>query len=314
MIRIYCKNENTLIKIQDVEEIDNYSEIIWIDLLLPSMEEVDAIEEKYGITFLSRQKQIEIESSSRYIETNNYIIANSNFIYPIESIYISNPVSFVLKGAILFTYREADLKNFAETVKRIKTEHDYFINGTQILVFIFENRIDYEADLIEQNSRDINSLNKEIGFRRVTDEKYLLKISELQEITMQLRESIIDKQRVISSMLKSIKFKDDDLNRLRILIKDIGSMLGHIDFNFERLEYMQNTFLGLVNIEQNKIIKIFTVASLIFMPPTLIASIYGMNFKFMPELEWVMGYPFAIAIMIASSALAIYIFKRNRWL
>ena len=142
----------------------------------------------------------------------------------------------------------------------------------------------------------------------------ILQINQHQETVMMLRENIVDKQRVISAMLKSEYFPKECNDRLRIIIKDIGSLLDHTTFAFERLEYMQNTFLGLINIEQNKIIKIFTVASVVFMPPTLIASIYGMNFKIMPELGWTNGYPFAIALMVASSLITLYVFRKKKWL
>lgn len=98
------------------------------------------------------------------------------------------------------------------------------------------------------------------------------------------------------------------------MIKDINSLIDYTTFNFERLDYLQNTFLGLLNIEQNKVIKIFTIMSVIFLPPTLIASIYGMNFRFMPELQWEFGYPFAVFLMVFSALLPLFIFKKKGWL
>lgn len=142
----------------------------------------------------------------------------------------------------------------------------------------------------------------------------LLKISECQELTMSLREALFDKQRVTSSLHRNEDLMVENEHRLRIIIKDINSLIEHANFNFTRLEYLQNSFIGLINIEQNKVIKIFTVAALIFMPPTLIASIYGMNFKLMPELEWNLGYPFALSLMAVSSIVTIWIFKRKKWL
>jgi magnesium transporter len=129
-----------------------------------------------------------------------------------------------------------------------------------------------------------------------------------------MRENIIDKQRLVSSLMKSNLFPEEYMNVLRIMIKDIGSLIEHNKFAFERLEYLQDTFMGLVNIEQNRIIKIFTVATVAFMPPTLIASIYGMNFSFIPELNWDYGYLFAIGIMILSSVLTLVYFKKKNWL
>jgi magnesium transporter len=117
-----------------------------------------------------------------------------------------------------------------------------------------------------------------------------------------------------SSLLKSDELAEADKERLRIIFRDVNSLLQHTQFSFERLEYLQNTFLGLVNIEQNTVIKIFTVVTVVFMPPTLIASVYGMNFDFMPELKWPFGYPFAIFLMISSSLVFLWYFKRKKWL
>lgn len=145
-------------------------------------------------------------------------------------------------------------------------------------------------------------------------EDILLGITALQENTILIRESIVDMQRLVSALLKSSVVQDMEKERIRILLKDISSLVQHTQFSFERLEYLQNTFLGLINIEQNKVIKIFTVVTVIFMPPTLIASIYGMNFDLMPELKWKLGYPFAIFLMILSSIFFLWYFKRKKWL
>lgn len=131
---------------------------------------------------------------------------------------------------------------------------------------------------------------------------------------MLMRENIIDKQRVISSMLRSEFISDELQPRLTIIIKDINSLIEHIKFSFDRLDYLQDAFLGYVNIEQNKIIKIFTIVSVIFMPPTLIASIYGMNFLFMPELDKKWGYPIALLLMVLSSLIILFYFRKRKWL
>jgi magnesium transporter len=153
----------------------------------------------------------------------------------------------------------------------------------------------------------------------VSDEKLvskdiIFKISYFQEMNMLLRQNIIDKQRVMQSLLRSEFFPEEYSPRVRSILKDISSLIDHTDFGFERLEYLQETFLGLINLEQNKIIKIFTVVSVIFMPPTLIASIYGMNFTHMPEIGWNYGYLFAVALMVFSSIITLLVFKKNKWL
>jgi magnesium transporter len=188
------------------------------------------------------------------------------------------------------------------------------LHSLQILLTIIENQIDLDADFIEYVSRLTTDISKQLTKERSLKEDVLINITELQENTILARESIVDKQRLVSSLMKSRNITEAEMERLRIIIKDIGSILQHTQFSFERLEYLQNTFLGLVNIEQNKVIKIFTVVTVVFMPPTLIASIYGMNFHFMPELKWPFSYPLAIALMIASSLLFLWYFKRKKWL
>ena len=140
---------------------------------------------------------------------------------------------------------------------------------------------------------------------------------------MVLRENIFDRQRILSSILRSERFPNDIYPRLQLMIKDVNSLINHADFSFQRLDYIQDSALGLINIEQNEIVKIFSVAAVIFLPATLIASIYGMNFKFMPELDWVytvgdvtlpLGYIFAIGLMILASGMTIWYFRYKKWL
>jgi magnesium transporter len=146
------------------------------------------------------------------------------------------------------------------------------------------------------------------------DEDILIQIKNLQEKVTILRQNIMDKQRVISNLLKCDFFPEELQPRLTMVIKDINSLFEYTRFGFDRLDYLQDTFLGLVNIEQNKIIKIFTVVNVIFLPPTLIASMYGMNFKNMPELDWQLGYPFSIALMIVFTLIVLLIFRLKKWL
>jgi magnesium transporter len=177
-----------------------------------------------------------------------------------------------------------------------------------------ETRVEYDADMIEDATAEITQLSQTLTITEDIDEDILLQIKNLQEKVMHLRENTIDKQRVVSNVLRSELTPKELRTRLGMVIKDINSLIEHTKFGFERLDYLQDTFLGLVNIEQNKIIKIFTVVSVIFMPPTLIASIYGMNFRYMPELGWWGGYPFAILLMILASGVTLLYFKKKNWL
>ena len=315
MIRYYQRGTDNVLKVNKLSEIDDFSTLIWIDLQNSLLEEVDEVEQFFKVDIPSRLQQEEIESSSRYNETDDYIIANSKFLQTVdESNYSNVHISFIFKGELLLTYREGSVKSFAECIKKIKSNHKSFVNGRIIFLVLFETRVDFDADLIESISRKISIISKQLTTENGSNASLLKEIALHQETTMQLRENIIDKQRVVSSMLKSTEFNEDEKERLRIILKDINSLVDHTNFLFDRLEYLQNTFLGLVNIDQNKIIKIFTIVSVVFMPPTLIASLYGMNFKVLPELDWKFGYPFAIFLMLGSSLLTLYVFKRKKWL
>lgn len=288
--------------------------IIWIDLQAPTDEELHRVEKAYGIEFFTPQEAAEIESSSRYFEDSTGFEANSAFVAFESGAYVTRQISFILKDNILFTLRPTEMKAFAETVRKMKTFRSSTSKAIQIWLLLLETQIDFDADFIEFLTRTTNSVSKKLVKEQSIEEETLIRITELQENTILIRDSIVDKQRLVSALLRSFSVEDAEKDRLRIIIKDINSLLQHAQFSFERLEYLQNTFLGLVNIEQNQVIKIFTVVTVVFMPPTLIASVYGMNFKVMPELEWVAGYPFALILMVLSSMGFLWYFKRKKWL
>lgn len=316
MVTLFVRGDNKIIQETEIELLEEFSfdDIIWIDMNNPSLKEKKAIENFLHVNLTTRQQAEEIESSSRYSESETTIMANSNFLILEDEEFTYEAVSFILKEGILVTVRNIDLKVFSDTIRRFLLNNRAFPTSFHLMVAILETRIDLDADMVEQIARDIAKVSKEITLSGSVDEEVLLDINQLQENSMLLRENIIDKQRVLSGILKSERFPNDLYPKVTIMLKDVGSLINHTDFSFERLEYLQNTFLGLINIEQNKIIKIFTVVSVIFMPPTLIASMYGMNFDFIPELHWKYGYLFAIFFMLFASGITLFIFKRKKWL
>ena len=283
---------------------------MWIDLNDVDEEVENELEDFLKIYIQEEEEMIEIEMSSRYIETNDTLVVNSNFLL---SNFETDPVSFILKNNILVTVRSEELISFHETVKKISANPRNYPTGAHVLVALLETRVEYDADMIENMTQKITQLSNSLSLQEA-DEELLSEIKNLQEKTMMLRENIIDKQRVVSSMLRSEFMAVELQPKLTMIIKDINSLVEHIKFNFDRLDYLQDTFLGYVNIEQNKIIKIFTIVSVIFMPPTLIASIYGMNFEIMPELDKKWGYPIALILMVFSSLFILLYFKKRKWL
>ncbi|HRU63881.1 MAG TPA: CorA family divalent cation transporter, partial [Paludibacteraceae bacterium] len=261
----------------DILKKVDLNNLIWIDLNdVP--ENVESELEQFLKIYIQEDEEIEeIEMSSRYIQTDDSIVANSNFL---QDNYVMEPVSFIIKNGILVSVRSSELKSFNETVKKLFVNTSNFPTGYHVLVSIFETRIEYDADMIEEVTDQITNLSKTLNSEDILDQNILILIKDLQEKVMLIRQNIVDKQRVISNMLKCNFFPRDLLSRLNMIIKDINSLFEYTRFDFDRLDYLQDTFLGLANIQQNKIIKIFTVVSVIFLPPTLIASIYGMNFKY----------------------------------
>ncbi len=314
MVRIYYKEGKQVKKETDVKEIGRLKNVLWVDLQSASHDEEEWIETKCDISFQTPQEIVEIESSARYFEQDNTIVANSNFAKIDSHGFHSYPVSFILKGSTMFTYRQGDSKTFADTVKKMKVYEEPFDTGVDIMLLLLETRIEADADLLEGISRDITHISKQFSTEKKPKQDSLLRINALQEYTMLMRESIIDKQRVLSGIQRSRFFPDDQKEHLRIILKDIGSLVEYTTFNFERLEYLQNTFMGLVNLEQNQVIKIFTVVTIIFMPPTLIAGIFGMNYQLIPTSSHPYGFWLALVLMLMSSLGVLWFFRRRHWI
>ncbi len=316
MITIYLKQYNKIVRNADLKLFDElgYDDILWIDMVSPSLKEQKAVENFMEINLLTRQQVEEIESTSKYSETENAIISNSNFFVPVNETFNVEPVSFIIAEGVLVSVRNSEFRTFNEAAKRLQMNYRAYPTGYHLLISILEVRIDFDADLVEMISRQIAALSKDLTLGVKVDVEVIKRINYLQENTMLIRENIFDRQRVLSGILRSERFPNDIYPRLQLMIKDVNSLINHADFSFERLDYIQDTALGLITIEQNNIVKIFSVAAVIFLPATLIASMYGMNFRFMPELEWRYGYLFAIGLMLFVSVGVYIFFKLKKWL
>lgn len=318
MIVLYLKSLNKVIRDPEFKLFEElgYDDLLWIDLIDPTPKERKIVESYMEVSLQTRQQVEEIETSSRYSESENAIICNSNFtMLQKDNSFSIEPVSFIICEGVLISVRGTELRTFAEASRKLQINYRSYTTGYHILVSIMEARIDLDADMVEIISKQIaavSTANADVD--KSVDKDVLLYINRLQENTMTLRETIFDRQRLLSGIQRSERFPNDVYPRVAIMMKDIGSLLNHADFSFERLEFLQDTFMGLINIEQNKIIKMFTILSVIFMPPTLIASAYGMNFDIMPELRWEYGYIFAISLMLLSVAITLIFFKRKKWL
>ena len=289
------------------------TDVIWIDLFSPTGDEKRSAEAFLGTTIQSRAQAEEIESSSRFSETENAVFANTNFLIPGPEEYSMETVSFIITRGVLTTLRECPLRSFTDLQRRIMAFPKFYPSGEIIFVSILEQRIDLDADMIELMSKEIAQYNRKVSLGEDINEEFLLDINQLQENTMLVRENIVDKQRVISSLLKTEQFPSELHGKLNVMLKDISSLINHTNFSFERLEYLQNTVIGIINLDQNKIMKVFTLVSLLLMPPTLIASFYGMNVS-LPMTGTFWDWIIILVLMVVSFLIILFIFRYRKML
>jgi magnesium transporter len=319
MIEIFYKEEG---HISVSNTIDSFAQlprkdVVWIDMVNPEGEEKRAVEAFLNTAIQTRAQAEEIESSSRFSETDTALFANTNFVIPGPDEYSLETVSFIVTEAenILTTIRESPIRSFTILQRRLQAFPKNYPDGFAVFVSILEQRVDLDADMIEIMSQEIAQYNKKVSLGEDVNEEFLLDINQLQENTMLVRENVVDKQRMVSSILKSEICPKQMAEKLEVLLKDIASLINHTNFSFERLEYLQNTVIGIINLDQNKIMKIFTLVSLLLMPPTLIASFFGMNVYFG---EFVANSIWAViiigALMVLSIVIIFLIFKIRKML
>ena len=316
MINCYVKKQHRLTVVEGVEylnDIEDRKSVIWIDMFTPTLQEVKTVENIFSIEFPTKQESEEIELSSRYWEEGNRIEINSYFLINDKKDPVNETVSFILQDDLLISVRYKKLASFDASIKKLLSSPREYRTGYSIFSQIIDIRIDTDADIIEELNRDIAAIRKQAFNDDVENEDLLEQMSTFENLNMKIRENLTDKQRILNSLLKSQKITEDK-SELPIMLKDIRSLIDHTNFNFERIDYLQNIFIGLLSVEQNKVIKIFTIVNVIFLPPTLIASIYGMNFDIMPELNWEYGYLFSIGVMILAAVTPLIIFKKKGWI
>ena len=315
MIEIFYKENGQMMVSRSETDFGKIrcEDVVWIDLFSPSGDEKRAVEAFLGTTIQSRAQAEEIESSSRFSETDQAIFANTSFLIPGPEEYSMETVSFILAGQVLTTLRECPLRSFTDLQRRLLAFPKMYASGYIVFVSILEQRIDLDADMVELISKEIAQYNKKLNLGEDISEEFLIDINQLQDNTMLIRENIVDKQRMVSSILKSTKYPSELQPKFNVLLKDIASLINHTNVSFERLEYLQNTVIGIINLDQNKIMKVFTLVSLMLMPPTLIASFFGMNVsfgRFLSESGW--AWFIIVGLMLLSFFVIFWIFKQRK--
>ena len=295
---------------------------IWIDLAEPSREEEAAVEDLLGHGVPTREEMDEIEISSRlYLEDGGAFMTAMLPAHADGDAPQMAPVSFVLTHDRLVTIRYHEPRAFRSFPPRAERTAMHLPDAETILIALLEAIVDRLADILERVAHEIDGVSRATfrgtGKPRQDIRALLEEIGRKGDVTSNIRDSLLTLERLVgflSIVPGQRKASKENRERVKTLSRDVRSLLDHAGFMAQKVTFLLDATLGMINIEQNAIIKIFSVAAVIFLPPTLVASIYGMNFEHMPELDWLLGYPFAIGLMILSAILPYLYFKHRGWL
>ena len=329
MIKLYDKKEVRTVAVTDLPR-ESWREMLWVDLLDPTPEEIKAIESLEGLSLPTRNEVHEIEISSRlYIESRALFMTATIMVRAADPNPTTTPVTFAYRPDRLVTLRFDEPMPFKSFAMRYERNPEAFQTAQRMFLGLFDEVVDRIADILEFVAADLNALstiiflgeNREPGAINFND--LLRRIGQNAARTANARESLVSLQRVHGFFTETCgNLSPEPVDEhWRITGKDVSALADHANFVSSKVTFILDATLGLINSDQNtinsqqnRIIKLFSVLAVVLLPPTLVASIYGMNFMHMPELRWTWGYPFALALMLISAVVPYLIFKYNRWL
>jgi magnesium transporter len=325
MLAAYVPNGHSLERRDIVSGDEVPDNAVWLDLVNPAPGEDKLIERLLGIAVPTREEMQEIEVSSRlYVENHaRYMTAtlmcNSDTATP-----KTTAVTFILSGHRLVTVRYDDPRPFMIVGNKLARNCPANVTGETVLIDLLDAVIDRAADILERIGLEVDRVSHDIfepdnaASGQALSYKDILKaIGSKGDLTSKVRESLVSIGRLLlflANEAEGMRWHKDVRLQLQANQRDVLSLSDHATYLTNKITFLLDAMLGVVTIEQNNIIKIFSIAAVALMPPTLIASIYGMNFKHMPELEWTFGYPYAVGLMICSAILPFVIFKWKKWL
>ncbi|MDT8999461.1 magnesium/cobalt transporter CorA [Paucibacter sp. APW11] len=305
------------------EEIESAADLalaqpIWVDLENPSQEEKGWIRERFGLVIPEDIVDEDLEESARfYEEDNGELHIRSDFLIEDNESARNVRVAFILYNNVLFSVHNEDLPVFRLLRLRARRIPALIEDAKDVLLKLYDADAEYSADVLEGIYDNLEKVSERVLKKDVNDTEageVLAAIAREEDLNGRIRRNVMDTRRAVSFMMRSRMLNAEQFEESRQILRDIDSLDSHTAFLFDKINFLMDATVGFININQNKIIKIFSVASVALLPPTLIASIYGMNFKHMPELEAEWGYPFAIVLMIASVAAPFIYFRRKGWL
>ena len=325
MLSVYVPRGATLERVEISRDGTVPESAIWFDLVTPTVPEDKLVEAKLGIAVPTREEMQEIEVTSRlYVENGARYMTATLMCQSDTETPKTTPVTFILSGHRLVTVRYDDPKPFTIVESRLRRACPATVNGELILMDLLDAVIDRAADILERIGADVDQVSHEIfepedvQTARARNYRNILKtIGRKGDLTSKVRESLVSIGRLLlylANEADNMRWAKEPRAQLRGMQRDVQSLSDHAAYLSNKITFLLDAMLGVVNLEQNNTIKIFSVVAVVFMPPTLIASIYGMNFKYMPELAWPIGYPIALALMVLAAIGPYFFFKWKKWL
>ncbi|MEN9866095.1 MAG: magnesium and cobalt transport protein CorA [Pseudomonadota bacterium] len=293
---------------------------VWVDLTDPNTEERIWVRAIYGVTLPGEDEVKDIEASARYYEAENgdLHLRTDFLLEEVDGPARVVTVAFILAKNMLFSVHTDDLPVFRLVRMRARSRPGSIVDYMDVLLDLYATDAEYSADALEGIYQSLEEVSRRVLQKEFTDNDAaaaLNAIAREEDLNGRIRRNMMDTRRAVSFLMRGRLLNTDQFEEARQILRDIESLDGHTSFLFDKINFLMDATVGFININQNKIIKIFSVASVAFLPPTLIASIYGMNFKsWFPELEWSWGYPFALALMVTSAIAPFAYFRHRGWL
>ena len=292
---------------------------IWIDLVAPTPEIRAWVGRFYDVQLPNPSNLTDLEASARfYVEDNGEVHLHSDFLLDIKDESRNVAVALILHHDVLFSVRTEELPIFRLQRLRARTQPGYVTDGKDVLLDLYAADAEYSADALEDVYAALERVSRHVLGTKITDDeaaKILADIAREEDLNGRIRRNVHDTRRAVSFLVRGKSLSPSQIDDARQILRDIESLDGHTSFLFDKINFLMDATVGFININQNKIIKIFSVASVAMLPPTLIASIYGMNFQgWFPELQWKYGYPFSLLLMLLSVGIPFWFFYRKGWL
>lgn len=287
----------------------------WIDMNEPDDDERLQLQSLLSTDLPESNDVEEIEASARCFVDQAGIHVHSLFLSQSEGRHRTSTVACILQSSRLITVREGEVADFRLLRMRARRGQIAVESPAELLVTLLEHKVENHADTLEDLHRQLEDVSHLVLEEHETEHDTVIeKLARLEDSNGKVRLCLMDTQRDISFLLRHLRNQHEYAETLREIMRDVDTLMSHTTFLFDKINFLMDSTQGFINIEQNKIIKIFSIASVVFLPPTLVASLYGMNFQFMPELHWSYGYPFAISLMILSGFAPYWYFKHRGWL